>query len=161
MAAAGGEALDELLHELGAEHTGGDVVHEEEGTRALDEDVVDAVADDVSADGVVAAHHGGDHELGADAVGGGDEEGVVIGKAGEGEHGAEGADIADDLGGESSADVALGALQAFHLAGDVHAGGGVGEGDGTRWLPLLAIAWHQRFSRSSLLSLTSVGMGMG
>ena len=62
---------------LGVELAGGDVVEEEQRPRALHEHVVDAVVDDVDADAAVAAEPGGELDLGADAVGAGDEHRVV------------------------------------------------------------------------------------
>ena len=77
-AAGLGDAADDGLDGvivLG-EPAGGEIVEEEEGCGTLDGDVVDAVIDEVRADGVVDSELEGDLELGADAVGGGDEDGV-------------------------------------------------------------------------------------
>ena len=75
-AAGVGEAGDDFLGDFAVEASGGEVVEEEERRGALHGDVVDAVVDQVGADGVVDAELEGDLELGADAVGGGDEDGL-------------------------------------------------------------------------------------
>ena len=53
----------------GEQPAGREVVEEEQRLGALDEDVVDAVIDEIGADGVVAAGHERDLQLRADAVG--------------------------------------------------------------------------------------------
>ena len=53
VAATFGAAADQLAHELWIHGADGDVVHEEQRPRALHQDVVDAVVDEVLADGVV------------------------------------------------------------------------------------------------------------
>ena len=47
-----------------------EVIEEEERARATDEDIVDAMVDQVGADGLVAIEGEGDLELGADAING-------------------------------------------------------------------------------------------
>ena len=54
----------------------GDVVEEEEGLGALDDEVVDIHGDEVDANGVVFVHFNGEVDLGANAVSAGDEDGV-------------------------------------------------------------------------------------
>ena len=56
----------------------GDVVEKQEGFGAGAEAVVDRHGDEVDADGAVLAGGEGELELGPDAVGGGDEDGVVV-----------------------------------------------------------------------------------
>ena len=56
------------------ELSGREVVEEEQRLRALHDEIVDAHGDEVDADGVVDAALDGDHQLGADAVVGGDED---------------------------------------------------------------------------------------
>ena len=73
----------------------GDVVEEEERLGAGGQDVVDAVVDEVDADGVEAAHGGGDVQLRADAVGAGDEHGLAV--VAEPEEGREGPDAGEHL----------------------------------------------------------------
>ena len=69
LAAALGDALDELLDLVGVELADRDVVEEEQRLGALAHDVVDAHRDEVDADRVEAAGGLGDQRLGADAVG--------------------------------------------------------------------------------------------
>ena len=76
------------------ELAGGEVVEEEERRGALHGDVVDAVIDQVRADGVVDAEFEGDLELGADAVGRRDEDGIRKLLEVEREEAAEAADLA-------------------------------------------------------------------
>ena len=54
--------------DVGLEPAGGQVIEEEQRRRALDEDVVDAVVDEIAPDGVVHARHERDPQLRADAV---------------------------------------------------------------------------------------------
>ena len=77
LAAGAGEPLDHLHRDGGLEPAGRQVVEKEERPRALDEDVVDAVVDEIDADGAVDARHEGDAQLGADAVGARDEHGIL------------------------------------------------------------------------------------
>ena len=60
-------------------------------------DVVDAVIDEVAADGGVEAELDGELELAADAVGGGDEDGVGEALGIEGEEAGEATDFAEDM----------------------------------------------------------------
>ena len=73
LAAGARHARDDLLGDVGRQPAGRQVVEKEQRPRALHEDVVDAVIDEVGADRVVHAGHERDLELGADAVGAGDE----------------------------------------------------------------------------------------
>ena len=73
LAARAGEPLDDLDRDVRVEPAGRQVVEEEQRLRALDEDVVDAVIDEVDADSAVHAGHERDAQLGAHAVGAGDE----------------------------------------------------------------------------------------
>ena len=68
-AAGLGHAGDDALSDLRVEAAAGEVVEEEEGRGTLDGDVIDAMVDEVGADGGVQAQLEGDFELGADAVG--------------------------------------------------------------------------------------------
>lgn len=68
-AAGFGEAADDSLDDEGVEAAGGEVVEEEEGSGTLDRDVVDAVVDEILANGVMDVELEGHLELGADAVG--------------------------------------------------------------------------------------------
>ena len=127
-AAGFGDAADDGFDDVVFEPAGGEVVEEEERRGALDGDVVDAVVDEVGADGVVDAELEGDLELGAYAVGGGDQHGV--GKLGqvEREEAAEAADLAQHLLVEGLAGEHLDALLGAVAGGDVDAGVGVRDG---------------------------------
>ena len=72
-----GHAGDDLGNVLGIDLARCDVVEEEQRAGALHQHVVDAVVDDVGADAAVAAEAGGELDLGADAVGRGDQHGFV------------------------------------------------------------------------------------
>ena len=58
--------------------SGGEVVEEEERSGALHGDVVDAVVDQVGADGVVNSEFEGDLELGANTVCTGDQDRLLV-----------------------------------------------------------------------------------
>ena len=96
--AAAREAGDELGEDVGLELAGADVIEEKKRFGAEHGDVVDAMVDEVLADGVVAVHGEGDFELGADAVDAGDEDGLAVFFDIEGEEAAEAADLAEDFG---------------------------------------------------------------
>jgi transposase-like protein len=95
---------------------------------ALHGDVVDAVVDQVGADGVVHAELEGDLELGAHAVGGADQDGVLPALQVEPEERAEAADAAQHIAVKGLLRQVLDALLGAVAAGDVHAGVGVGHG---------------------------------
>ena len=78
LAAALGDAGDDLLGLGRAELARGEVVEEEEGLCAADHHVVHTHGDEVDADGVVPLEPLREQELGADAVGAADEEGILV-----------------------------------------------------------------------------------
>jgi hypothetical protein len=131
-AAGVGESGDDFFGDLGIEAAGGEVVEEEERGRALDGDVVDAVIHEVGADGVVDFEGEGEFELGADSVGGGDEDGIFPFSGVEFEEAAEAADVADDGTIEGALGEIFDALFGAVSDGDVHARIGIGHrsGDG-------------------------------
>ena len=86
-----GDDLGDLLGDDLADHQ---VVEEEERDRPAGGDVVDAHCDEVDADGVEAAHAPGDLDLGAHAVGAGDEHRVLEARQAHGP--AEPAEAAED-----------------------------------------------------------------
>ncbi len=131
--AAAGQAGEDLLEAGGLQLGGADVIEEEEGLGADDGDVVDAVVDEVFADGVVAVGHFGDLQFGADAVDAADQNGVLefleLGL----EEAAEAADGAEDLGPVGDADDFLDAALDAVAEVDVDSGlavflGGHGRG---------------------------------
>src|SRR5690606_9084879 len=127
-----GEPADDLLGHGRLERARREVVEEEEGAGAADGDVVDAVVDEVLADGVVAADADGHLQLRPDAVDRGDEDGLVVGALVEGEEPAEGADVGEDAGRERLADEALDAADGLLAGLDVYAGVSVRGGHGGR-----------------------------
>jgi hypothetical protein len=82
---------------MGIQHPHGEVVHKKERARALNQDVVDAMRNDVNAHRIVLAGHESQLQLRAHAVHAGDEHGLLnafeIGLV----HGAKGADVAQYL----------------------------------------------------------------
>ena len=90
-------AID-LARERGHEPAGGEVVEEEQGLGALHDEVVDAHGDEVDADGMVRAGLGREQHLGADAVGGRDQDRVGEAAGGEIEQAAEAAERAQRPG---------------------------------------------------------------
>ena len=78
---------------LHVELAAGEVVEEEQRLGALHQQVVDAHGDEVDADGGVPAGVDGDLELGADAVGGGDQDRVLEARGLEVEQRAEAAEL--------------------------------------------------------------------
>ena len=76
-AAALRDPLDDARRRLHVERGGGEIVEEEERLGALHDEVVDAHRDEVDADRAVLAAIDGDLQLGADAVGRGDQDRVA------------------------------------------------------------------------------------
>jgi len=77
LAAAGSDAGDDGCSGRDVEPAAGKVIEEEEGFGALHDEVVDAHGHEVDADGVVPAGRDGDLELGAHAIGRGDEDRIA------------------------------------------------------------------------------------
>ena len=76
--AAVADALDQLARQGRVVLGHRQVIEEEQRLAAGTQGVVDRHGDQVDADGVVPVHQAGDLELGADAVGAGDEDGMAI-----------------------------------------------------------------------------------
>jgi len=110
------EAGDDLLDYVGVEQAGGEVVEEEERCCALHGDVVNAVVDEVGGDGGVQAELGGELELAADAIGGGDQDGVGEAIGIQGEEAGEAADFGEDMLIEGAAGEALDAVGGEDMA---------------------------------------------
>jgi hypothetical protein len=91
LAAAHGDRGDHPLGDLRIEPPAGEIIEEEERLGALDDQVVGAHRDEVDADTVVPAALDGELELGADAVIGGDQQGVAVARRLEVEEAAEAA----------------------------------------------------------------------
>src|SRR5690606_36124366 len=131
--AAAGDAADHGDRGVHVQLAGGEVVEEEQRLGALDQDVVDAHGDQVDADGVVAAQLLGQLELGAHAVGAGDQDRLAV-LAGQVEQGAEPAQPAHHLGAEAAPHQRLDPLDDLVAGVDVHARVAVGQGSGRRGL---------------------------
>ncbi len=97
------DAADDLLRHGRRETSGREIVEEEQRLRALDQDVVDAVVHQISADGVVLIHHERDLELGADAVGARDQHRLPVAVAVEAEQAAERSDFGEHAWREGAA----------------------------------------------------------
>ena len=93
LTAAVRDALDDPGARHGVEAAGGEVVEEEQGLGALDDQVVDAHRHQVDPDRIQDAGIDGELELGADAVGGGDQHRVLEPRRLEVEQRAEAAEL--------------------------------------------------------------------
>ena len=120
--AAVGHAGYDLLEQSRIVLAAGDVVKEEQRFGTLSGDVVDAHGHAIDADGVVLICHLGDHELGAHAVGTGDENRLFVSKGSQVKKAAEAADTADHTGAVRASHVRLDALDDFVPGFDAHAG---------------------------------------
>ena len=128
--AALGNAGDDGSHLLGDILADGDVVKEEQGLCTAADDIVDAHGNAVDTDGVMLVHQHGKAQLGAHAVGAGDQH--RLGHAGHigGEEAAETADVGHNTGNMGALDISAHKLHALVAGGNVHAGGGIGSGVG-------------------------------
>ena len=89
-----------MFRDVGRQPPRREVIEKEQRLGALDENVVDAVIDEIGADRVVAAGHERDLEFGPDAVGARDEDGVLKPVAVEAEQAAERSDVGQHAGRE-------------------------------------------------------------
>ena len=123
--AGGRHALHQGHHVVGLQNPGSHVVEEEEGLGPLDQDVVDAVVDQIDPHGGVVANLRRHPELGAHAVGGGHQDGRALG-LGDREEPSEAPELGEDPlgpgGGHQLPDPGEGPL----LGVDVDSGGLVG-----------------------------------
>ena len=119
-----GDALDDGRDPLGYDAAGGDVVGQEQRLGAADDEVVDEHADQVEADRVVLVERLRDRDLGADAVGRGGQQRLVVGlqRAGVEEPG-EPADAADHLRAAGLVDPDLHQLDGLVAGLDGDSGG--------------------------------------
>src|SRR5258708_34216393 len=102
-----------------------DVGEEEQRVGAMDENVVDAVIDEVAADGGVHAHGHGDLEFCADAIRAGNEHGLFPFFAVAREESAEPANAAENPGSERAAGMVADALLGVIRDGNIHSGIGI------------------------------------
>ncbi len=114
------ETVDDVDRDIRRQASGREVVEEEERTCALHEDVVDAVVDQVFADGRVAVHHERHLELGPDAVGAGHQHGVGRARRLQVEEPAEGTDIRQHTRREGALREPADATHDFVAGVDVH-----------------------------------------
>ena len=114
---------DDRFRDVRRQPAGREVVEEEQRLGALHEDVVDAVVDEIDADGVVARRHERDLQLGADAVGARDENGIAKASGLEPEQTAERADVREDAGRERRTRQRPDPADGFVARIDVDAGG--------------------------------------
>ena len=77
LAAAFGNARDDGAAGIHVQLAGGEIIEEQQRLGALDDQIVDAHGDQIDADRVVLAGGDGDFQLGADPVGGGDQDGIA------------------------------------------------------------------------------------
>jgi hypothetical protein len=117
-----GEAGHDLLDLDGIHLPEGNVVEEEEGLGALDEDVVHAVGDEVIAHGVVHPGQDRDLDLGPHPVRRGHEHRLAVAREVRAEHPAEGADLGENGGVEAGLGQPLDAGLGRVRGGDVDAG---------------------------------------
>ena len=142
------EALDDLLRDVRRQPAGREVIEKEQRRRALHEDVVDAVIDEIGADGAVPVRHERDLELGADAVGARHEHRLLERGGVELEQAAERSDVGQDAGRERGFGQTLDAADGFVARIDVDTGGFViheSRGSGS-WVSGLSGSDHQKSS---------------
>ncbi len=118
-----GDAVDDRGRLLGHQAAHAEIVEEKERAGAQGQDIVDAVVDQVAADGIVAVQRDGHLELGADAVGRANQRLALAGRAKEGTERADTAQHARRIGRlHGAAHQIDGALAGR----DIDAGRGVG-----------------------------------
>jgi hypothetical protein len=127
LAAATGEPLDDRRQDAGLEPPGGDVVQEEERACTLDENVVDAVVDEILTHGAVHARGKGDLELGSDPVRRGHQDGGGHTRKVGREQPAERPQIRQDSRGSGRVQHRLDTPQRFVLRVDVDTGVPIGQ----------------------------------
>ena len=159
VAAAGGDAPDELGHADRVEPADRDVVEEGERLGAGAHDVVGAHRDEVDADRVEPADGGGDGRLRADAVGRGDEQRLAVARR-DGERAAEPAEAADDLRPPGRLDVRAHELDRPLAGGDVDPGGRVGARRGWRLTVVTADRRRDRLLEHELAARRVVRDGL-
>ena len=123
--AALGHALDDLCDLLGDILAAGNVVKENQGLRACTDHVIDAHGNAVDADGVVLVQQHGDTQLGADAVGAGNQNRMLHAGAVQLKQAAEAAQTADTVLGHCAGHVLFHQLHRAVTGGNVHACCGV------------------------------------
>src|SRR5262249_10952047 len=102
-AAGARDSRDDLLGHRRRQAARGEVIEEEQRLGALYEDVVHAVVHEVGADGVVAAGHERDLQLGANAIGARYQHRLTVAGYVEAEEAAERPDVGEHAGRECAA----------------------------------------------------------
>ena len=116
------QSVDDLLRDIRRQPAGREVIEKEQRRRALHEDVVDAVIDEIGADRAVLVRHERDLELGADAVGARHEHRLLERGGVELEQAAERSDVRQHAGRERGFREPLDAADGFVARIDVDAG---------------------------------------
>ena len=127
LAAAFGNAGNDALGNTDIELAGSEIVEKEERLGALHHEIVDVHGDEIDADAVMGAGLDGELELGADAVGGGDEERVLEAARLEVEQAAEPADAAQKAGARGPGGERADRVHQRIASIDIDAGVAVGE----------------------------------
>ena len=133
---------------LRVERAGGEIVEEEQRLGALHDEVVDAHGDQVDADRVEDAGLDGDLQLGADAVGGGDQHRIAVAGRLEVEQAAEAADFGVGAGPPRRPHQRLDRLDKGVAGVDIDAGIGIGNrrarlpGGCWSWIRWPPTRWH-------------------
>ena len=141
-----GDTGDDGLAGIDVELAAGEIVEEEQGLGALDQDVVDAHGDQVLADGVVLVELEGQLQLGPDTIGTGDQDRLLV-VLGQLHQGPEAADATHDFRAHGAAREWLDAFDQGIAGVDVDAGITIGK---TSWLVHGRIA--DRLSKSNILA---------
>ena len=114
---------DNRFGDVRRQPSGREVIEKEERLGALHEDVVDAVVDQIDADGVMARRHERDLQLGADAIRARDEDRLAIASGLDAEQTAEGADVREDAGRKRRTGQRTNPPDGFVARIDVNTGG--------------------------------------
>ena len=120
--AAVGNASHNLLEQCWIVLAAGDVIQEEQRFRTLSGNIVDAHGHAVDADGVVLVGHLGNDQLGADAIGAGNQHRLLVSEGSQIEQAAEAADTADYARTVGARHMGLDALDDFITGFDAYAG---------------------------------------
>jgi len=127
-----GNAFNHFLGDLGLQLAGGEIVHEEQRSGALDGDVIDAMIDQVGSDGGVQPHFEGNLQLRSHAIDAGDQDGIQVLGLVDDEEATKAANFAEHTAGKGFVRQILDALLGAVGAVDIDTGVGVGNSVGGR-----------------------------